>query len=619
MHSSLSLEILEQISLPLLTVATAAINGSVPDLKRLMFLTMDSHPESQLFLPVFYTLLDPLGIPAPEQLELIGRSVDSMVPLRVIALEALRLHSSIPREAMPDLWQRVWPWIQFIHTYRHGLFSLPPEQPTAGLFMALIHSFVNDDETSKLVDSTKGVRVVVARAWAVLLHSAGTPAASFGELCLFIRRDGMGLPGMYIEEYIEGAGGDPADLASLVVKLIDRNCLIRKPLHLFCVIVFATEIAPDHGPFHAALVSHRIVKSVTLALCWITGPKDVPDIEDLQAGCFVLLKREFDTFSGYPRLAEALKTGLLRAIVWAGIHVTANTNIDPLQRFLTDVLAPATVHYSILKCMDQSLHEVEDLARTEQFTESEIFPEWRQFIDVLQERLTVMKQFDSAEYVSSKACDNLACSQIGRKPDFRCCKVCKSAYYCSRACQRLDWKQGGHREVCKHLQSFRIAESPIINTRNRSFMRALLDHDYKRKKHEIFMLRSMAMKRYPGKNFYLVFNYSRGPLSLTVSHFSDPDSDTCNEKPSDWTMLRNYYEPKTLQSAGRMELHMVVFNESGGRRNKLYPMRFATTKVHDGLVHLAQSLGLREDGIPTNPELTNEYWVLQDIDVDGFH
>lgn len=32
------------------------------------------------------------------------------------------------------------------------------------------------------------------------------------------------------------------------------------------------------------------------------------------------------------------------------------------------------------------------------------------------------------------------------------CDQCKNVYYCSRACQKKDWKEGGHKELCKHIQ-----------------------------------------------------------------------------------------------------------------------------------------------------------------------
>ena len=32
------------------------------------------------------------------------------------------------------------------------------------------------------------------------------------------------------------------------------------------------------------------------------------------------------------------------------------------------------------------------------------------------------------------------------------CSMCKSVHYCSRECQKLDWRDGGHKDECKEIQ-----------------------------------------------------------------------------------------------------------------------------------------------------------------------
>ena len=40
------------------------------------------------------------------------------------------------------------------------------------------------------------------------------------------------------------------------------------------------------------------------------------------------------------------------------------------------------------------------------------------------------------------------------------CSRCKNAYYCSVDCQRLDWKKGGHKAICKQQQQRSDAKQP---------------------------------------------------------------------------------------------------------------------------------------------------------------
>ena len=43
---------------------------------------------------------------------------------------------------------------------------------------------------------------------------------------------------------------------------------------------------------------------------------------------------------------------------------------------------------------------------------------------------------------------NDGCEVVGHLKEFKVCPQCKTARYCSDACQKLDWNAGGHKEMC---------------------------------------------------------------------------------------------------------------------------------------------------------------------------
>lgn len=46
------------------------------------------------------------------------------------------------------------------------------------------------------------------------------------------------------------------------------------------------------------------------------------------------------------------------------------------------------------------------------------------------------------------------CGARAIKPNrFQACQGCHHAKYCGKSCQRADWQTGGHKAVCKKLQS----------------------------------------------------------------------------------------------------------------------------------------------------------------------
>ena len=45
-------------------------------------------------------------------------------------------------------------------------------------------------------------------------------------------------------------------------------------------------------------------------------------------------------------------------------------------------------------------------------------------------------------------CVNEGCEVVGQLKDFKVCPQCKTARYCSDACQKQDWTTGGHKDTC---------------------------------------------------------------------------------------------------------------------------------------------------------------------------
>lgn len=64
-----------------------------------------------------------------------------------------------------------------------------------------------------------------------------------------------------------------------------------------------------------------------------------------------------------------------------------------------------------------------------------------------------------AQAAAARSCANLGCPSVvcGGGPDAgqgvgcKKCQACMTSYYCGAACQRLDWKRGGHKGVCREL------------------------------------------------------------------------------------------------------------------------------------------------------------------------
>ena len=70
-------------------------------------------------------------------------------------------------------------------------------------------------------------------------------------------------------------------------------------------------------------------------------------------------------------------------------------------------------------------------------------------------KLSETKEFDKAkkEEVTRKLSRvSSICRVCGKKGEgYKYCSKCTCVYYCSVGCQRIDWKENGHKEECKKL------------------------------------------------------------------------------------------------------------------------------------------------------------------------
>ncbi|KAJ7744731.1 hypothetical protein DFH07DRAFT_977990 [Mycena maculata] len=205
---------------------------------------------------------------------------------------------------------------------------------------------------------------------------------------------------------------------------------------------------------------------------------------------------------------------------------------------------------------------------------------------MFEERLEVLDLFQSRTYLSYKACDNLDCStNLGHKSHFKRCSSCERAYYCSFRCQTVDWKQGGHREICQHLRSIRLREPPL-SPRETSFLRLVMDRTYERTRVKtVWGQQIMFMIENPGVPFYTSFDLSKG-TDVVITVQAVPTLAGGDEQSRNWAVLWKVYAARLARSAGKMDLHLLVVGEGKGVRMRLMAMRSSSAATHEAKIHI---------------------------------
>ncbi|KAJ7458955.1 hypothetical protein FB451DRAFT_576939 [Mycena latifolia] len=264
-----------------------------------------------------------------------------------------------------DLRPRAWKWMKFMDTYR-DLLPEASDKETYALYMSLILDLRTHGETKDLIEATPGVRVVVARAWAIFLGLDNCISdAGFHDVCRVLGHDLKRSLPVNLEEMIEGAGGSVADLALLLIKHINVVVSSGQPpsdmTELFLVGVIGLLDETDYnGTLQTSLLSAGIVETLMSGMCFLAGTR-VPRAFDILRDFFTLMSKIFTTYPAPMCIPDALHSGLFRLIcICAVAH--ANNLRGHMKSLMREVLPPAMVYYSVLTCLEGALVDAQEAA-----------------------------------------------------------------------------------------------------------------------------------------------------------------------------------------------------------------------------------------------------------------
>ncbi|KAJ7623072.1 hypothetical protein DFH06DRAFT_1481832 [Mycena polygramma] len=625
-HLALRLDNLNRLPSSVKRVAQSACaaNRSVRDLERAQTHFKNATDEQkELLLPVWYTNLDPTLIPNPQHFDTPDPSTDAegCIARAILSLETLYM-TTFPTSVGPDLWPRVWKWVQFLYMYRDHLPTGHPlgEDELSVELLMFAGTFFDHEETFAIILSTPGVFFMVAKAWPHVpkVKDPDKREIAFSDLRTFITHKAVARPANRAA-IIEGAGGTMGHVANLIVMHIEAvapapgSAIEFMPVYLSRgVLEFVELMEPGLsdresfckplGPLGTALASRNFVPILTELLCALGASTSDQDLalHAITIGFSVVATILVATPSNIRWIADALKHKLLRALIICALRTQMGLFIEVI---LTAMLPPFLVYPGVLTALDISLGNVEDLVHSDTFKLSNMYTRWQTFTEVAQERIKILKLHDAPGTSSMRACDNLQCGAIQIKSAFQRCAGCLSLYYCSQACQANDWLQGGHRQACKFYGNMSLCGGSNAGRtpRERSFLRALLDYDYRKSKVHTFMQRAALMSAdmdtdRGGGSLMTLYDYALGPVEIKILIVG-------GEHPTkllgpEW---KGIVSPewkdivsRAARSKGRMEFDVIRFNAEGGPDCRVIPLRRNKSTVHDDLQALADEFSANQ-------------------------
>ncbi|KAJ6451108.1 hypothetical protein C8R47DRAFT_1259808 [Mycena vitilis] len=409
MHKSLELRTLKQLppSSRYQKAALSAAQGSFAHLQQIMVHIVESGPPNAiLYLPICWPNLDPTKIPTPHELDdlLANSKADDIPKFPFIALEMILFLRNIPPQALLDLWPRIWPWIQFLDTYSELM-------PTCPVLLHLYWVFFGylDRVPNTLVNTTPGVRALIAKAWVEYVDNGSVESGGFSALLRFIGSD-VPLSEACLVEYAAGVGDSVDHLAALVCShfLMVRGHVSLGPIQMgirFALAIGAGEASAAESEFQTCLRRRGVVA----VLAEITRdfaeelrafPQDV-QLKVTVSDCLSLLVLELCHPAGYLWIPEAIRAGLLGTLACLAHVQAADDHILYIQLLLTEAHR-STAYYSVLREIEGCPSEL-----SKRIPPDPILPQWVAFVALAKDRLELKKTFDSTDYVAYLACDNL--------------------------------------------------------------------------------------------------------------------------------------------------------------------------------------------------------------------
>ncbi|KAJ6505809.1 hypothetical protein C8R47DRAFT_1066689 [Mycena vitilis] len=573
-------------------------------------------------LPVWYTNLDPTLIPNPQHFDTPNPSLDveGSIARAILSLETLYM-TTFPTSVGPDLWPRVWKWVQFLYMYRDHLPTDHPlgEDELSVELLMFAGTFFDQEDTFASILATPGVFFMVAKAWPHVpkVKDPDKREIAFSDLCTFITHKAVARPANRAA-IIDGAGGIMGHVANLIVMHIEAVSpapgSAMEFTHVYLsrgVLEFVELMEPrlsnresflqPLGPLGTALASRTFVPILTELLCALGASTSDQDLalRAITIGFSIVATILVATPINIRWIADALKHKLLRALIICALRTQMGLFIE----VILSAIPLFFVYPGVLTALDISLSDVEDLVHSDAFKLSDMHTRWQTFTEVAQERIKILKLHDSPETQSMRACDNLQCGAIQIKTVFQKCAGCLSLYYCGQDCQTNDWLQGGHRQVCKFYGNMSLCggSNASRTPRERSFLRALLDYDYRKSKAHSYMQRAALMSTdmdadRGGGSLMTLYDYALGPLEIKILIVG-------GEHPTkllgpEWKGIvspewRDMVS-RAARSKGRMEFDVIRFNAEGGPECRVIPLRRNKSTVHDDLQAFADEFSANQ-------------------------
>ncbi|KLO08506.1 hypothetical protein SCHPADRAFT_1000917 [Schizopora paradoxa] len=330
----------------------------------------------------------------------------------------------------------------------------------------------------------------------------------------------------FVEMLIEESGGNERKVAYLSVSELKGNTREKKlKATLNLQIRFNLILLLNTRKMHAAALDAGAIPAITKAVLRLRRLGE----ECCTASSIVLFLNLAETVLERGQtvrgITEAVESGMLKvlaeSVAFASCNCLRKKDKDHMASLLKSFLAKHLVLDSVLDVIVSAMAEMraETLA---QLKRSPFAEGWGALRAATLERAVfkIMLENETREQGRVGTCD--FCWRSSPDLNLKKCAGCKTTVYCSTECQRLDWKEYGHKNDCKASSTLDKRTQPPLKLNDRYFLGRLAESDIRRHISGLD-IGTEADYDIPDHELYYAVNYSVEPMTLDVYNVNQLD------------------------------------------------------------------------------------------------
>ncbi|KAK7000199.1 hypothetical protein R3P38DRAFT_3285563 [Favolaschia claudopus] len=542
-----------------------------------------------LMLPLFFSILDPDIIQsAGDQLETESGQGDVYQSLLAAlstfnTLSHLISYEAIPQRALPELWARLFPWMEFLDAYEDfAELSFTWLNIKAHSYAHFLRFFGSNTENKPAIRSSLSrVAFVVGRTWSHLIEMSPRGSQNLDALFhlsqwLYIWAADDAWDLAIAEDLVAGAGGMSA-LATLIVSHV--RAFLPTPASprdrhtfdpIFDILIFVGtlyEILPNF-PLSRALLNRGIVTALMDAFRALLDGTLHDDKGDV-GGFANFIQVQLSSYPRHKWTGKFLQAGLIPAICASA--ATPHMEEPALLTFgiiLNELLPLMTIYHSVLSDLRPAFETLSRLDASPFFAEQKDLEHWNFVFKMIEYRLRIHQLYTDGNLNFCLACGNVKCAApMSTTHKLRRCGGCSFSLYCSKECQVQDWRFG-HRHACA-LLSTRRHDYSHLSDKDRSFLRHLIFEDGRAWHDEVSHHRQDIVLKLPAAIPYILFDYTdqNSYRAYKVGLLDELDSGFDDDA------------VRAICRSGRMQFQLVRVWQGNQAVTWLFPMNSVSTCV----------------------------------------